>query len=341
MNRIVIKLSSSLIVRNGNIQNSWLKNLGILIQDLKAQDYDVWLVTSGAGAVYKLENNREVNDHKSYQSGQRSMFNLYRNTFSKIGLEVSEVLLSKDELKDRKKYLKIRERLEDLSNKDRIPLINEKEYINSKHTFSDNDEIAGLVASLVSADKVILATNVEGLLDNEGICLDKVEFGQKAWMKYIKEEISDIGRGGMLLKCKAAEHSANRGVDAVICDGRDINTLRRVIFGENRGTLFVADRRKKAKKRWIFDSKDFFTGEITVDQGLARVIKEGKPASILTVGISKISGDFLKKEVVAIKDKNSVIGYGEIRYDASDTRELIYKKEKKLLIHYNDYVRVI
>lgn len=342
MKRIVIKLSSNLIIEKRRIQQRWLKELAILIKDLQESGCHVWLVTSGAGALYKLKNKKEIHDWRGYSEGQELLFSLYSSIFSETGLSVAEILLSKDEFKNREKYLNIRSRLENLGLNNTVSLINEKEYINSKHKFSDNDEIAGLIASIVGADRVILASNVDGLIDNEGHCITRIEPGQKSWKQHIRDQQAfTLGRGGMLLKCKAAEHSANRGVDAVICNGKSLNNLREVIHGYGDGTLFAAHRRKKAKKRWIFDSKDFFNGEIIVDPGLADVMKSGKPASILAIGISDILGDFRKKEVVSIRDENSIIGYGEIRYDAADARKLIKGKEKKLLIHYNDYVRVI
>lgn len=341
MKRIVLKLSSSLVVNQGEIQKEWLSKLAITLKGLQSQDYRIWLITLGAGAIYKHSKGSGAVDQRAYYVGQKLLYKLYKDFFSEAGLDTMEILLNKDDFQKRNKYLRIKDLLATLSSKGVIPLINEKEYINSAHKFSDNDEIAGLVASLIDADKLILGSSVEGLLDKKDRCIKKVNFGEVFWSDYTRSEVSVTGRGGMLLKCRAAEHSAQRGVDAVICDGRDVNTLKEVVYGHNHGTLFVADKKKKARKRWIFDSRDFYAGEVTVDKGLASAIRSGKPVSILTVGISNVTEDFQEKQVVTIKDNNGILGYGEVRYDSEETSNLINEKKSKLLIHYNDYVRII
>lgn len=341
MKRIVLKISSSLIVNEGKVEKQWLKKLALLISDLKTEGYQIWLITSGAGAMYRLKKKTDVVNQSEYYIAQNFLYRLYREIFSASGLKVMEILLNKDDFQKRDKYLRIRALLESLVSNGIIPLVNEKEYINSVHKFSDNDEIAGLVASMVNSDKAIFASRVEGLLDDRDKCIDKIDFGEKFWTNYINSEVSPTGRGGMLLKCQAAEHSAQRGLDAIICSGKDIKILREIIYGNRHGTLFVADKRKRAKKRWIFDNKDFYNGQILVDEGLSSVIRAGKPASILSVGVSSIIGDFSPREVVTIKDGSRVLGYGEIRYGSKYARSLIDDKISKILIHYDDYVRTV
>ncbi len=341
MKRIVLKISSGLIV-NKTIQEEWLKGLSQLIAELQKKDIKIWLVTSGALAMYKHKNNdSEIISDKAYREGQKYMFNLYKKIFLKSNLNVSEVLLSKDDFKDRNKYLSLRDQLEKISSNKYVALINEKENINSEHKFSDNDEIAGLMASVLNADIVIFASTVSGVIDSSGRCISEVKFNHKFWTKFVNDKVSENGRGGMLLKCQAAEHSAQRGIDSVICDGTDMGNIRRIIKGEKSGTKFIADRRKVAKKRWIFDKKDFSGGYILVDKGLSVAIRNGQTVSLLSIGVEAVSGDFEENGVVAIRDRQGILGYGESKYNSKDVRRLISDQERKLLIHYDQYMRIV
>lgn len=342
MKRIVLKLSSGLLVQDGAVQKEWLDKLGQLIAELYEDEYRVWLVTSGAFALGKLQKSRlNLTDENLVISGQKEMFKLYKQAFLKSGLDVSEVLLDKDQFERRLDYLAIKNQLEALGSKSTIALINEHESDFSNQKFSDNDEIAGLVASLINAERVILSSTVQGLLDRAGKCVREIKFGDRSWTNFVNETTSATGRGGMLLKCKAAEHSAQRGVEAVICDGKEIRNIKASISGEAVGTRFAADRRLSARKRWILDKKESLKGVIQVDEGLAAAILSGQAVSLLTVGVTAIDGDFTKDEIVAIRSGKSILGYGQVRLDASTVRESMSNSQNKMLIHYDQYVRVL
>jgi glutamate 5-kinase len=120
-----------------------------------------------------------------------------------------------------------------------------------------------------------------------------------------------------------------------------MQNIQNIIDGKKTGTRFIADKRMVAKKRWIFDKKDFSNSWIMVDEGLGSVIRGGQPASLLTVGIQGVGGDFKENDVIAIKDRQGIIGYGEVRYDVRNAKKLINNKESKILIHYDQYVRTI
>jgi glutamate 5-kinase len=341
MKRIVIKLSSGLLVRGGVIQQQWLESLGRFVADLQKDNYHVWLVTSGAVALTK-RNAQGLRTGQAIVKGQQELFSLYEEAFAKAGLEVAEVLLAKDDFEHRKAYLEIRDNFNDLAKRRVVVLINDRHHtINpASHQFSDNDEIAGLVGSLIDAPRVVLASTVKGVLKDDGTVMDEIGFGDKSWVLCVTKKTSEHGKGGMLLKCIAAELNSQHGLETIICDGSVISNIEKAVLGRRIGTRFVPDKRIAARKRWILDKKDFSRGVIQVDDGLARVIERGQAASLLTVGIVLVNGTFFENDIVTIKHGEKIIGYGETSLDAETAQKAITDKDSKLLVHYDKYARV-
>jgi glutamate 5-kinase len=344
MKRVVIKLSSGLLVKGGVIQYEWLDALGRLVADLQKDGYHVWLVTSGAAALAKQAkpDGTSLSTEQAMAKGQQVLLGLYEEAFAKADLQVAEVLVAKEDFVHRKSYLAIRDNFNNLAKKQVVVLINDRHHTKYpvRHQFSDNDEIAGLIGSLIDAPRVILASTVQGVLKPDGAVIDEISYGDKSWTLYVTKKTSEHGKGGMLLKCIAAEHNSQRGLETIICDGSAVQTIRQAVLGQAVGTRFVADKRIAARKRWILDKKDFSRGVIRVDDGLAQVIEAGKPVSLLTVGIISVEGTFFETDIVTIKHGNKIIGYGETALDARATHSAITKKVSKLLVHYDKYARI-
>ncbi len=341
MKRVVIKLSSGLLISNQEVQYEWLDELGRLVASLQKDNYQVWLVTSGAVALTRHYGNDPFNKH-DITKGQSKLFNLYKKAFSKSGVDVAEVLIAKEDFEHRKRYLEIRDNFNNLAQQQVIALINDLENVEdlALRQFSDNDEIAGLVASLVDAHKVILASTVSGVLRPDGTVVSEMLYGDKSWASYVTKKTSEHGKGGMEFKCIAAEHNAQRGLETIICDGSILENVKKAVTGKQIGTKFISDKRIAARKRWILDKKDFTNGVIQVDDGLARVIEDGKSASLLTVGIESIEGKFLVNDIITIRHRKKILGYGEATLDAETAREAITNKISKLLVHYDKYARI-
>jgi glutamate 5-kinase len=341
MKRVVIKLSSGLVVSKGTVQHTWLEALGQLVAALHQDGYNVWLVTSGAAALAR-QAGRHPAAKETMAQGQRQLFSLYEAAFAKAGLEVAEVLVAKEDFARRQSYLNIRDSFNDLAGRQVVVLVNDRHQTQNpaRHQFSDNDEIAGLIGSLIDAQRVILASTVPGVLQPDGTVMGEVGFGDKSWTVHVTEKTSEHGKGGMLLKCLAAEHNSHRGLETVICDGSAVANIRRAVLGKPVGTRFVPDKRIAARKRWILDKRDFSRGVIQVDDGLARIIEAGKTASLLTVGIASVDGTFFEGDIVTIKHGDKIIGYGETALDAETTRRAITEKASKLLVHYDKYARI-
>ncbi len=340
--KIVLKLSSGLLVKDKLVQHEWLEALATVVATLRAQGLAFNLVTSGATALGKLESDKKAQSNAFYALiGQPLLMELYTQVFSKVDVQVAEVLLSKDDFSRRDHYLAIRDQLEDLERADILPLINENDAIAGRtHIFSDNDEIAGLVASMQGAERLILASTVEGVLTADGAVVKQFEPGDSSWRTYVDTTSSSTGRGGMLLKCQAASASAKRGIEAVICDGKDHQMIEQALTGAAVGTRFVADRSIAAKKRWLLDHASFAKGAVVVDQGAAAALQKDGAVSVLTVGVTAVRGDFDENEIVAVRWGSKVIGYGQVRLPATEVRRLVKTRTKQPLIHYDNYMGI-
>ncbi|MBP6880514.1 glutamate 5-kinase [Candidatus Saccharibacteria bacterium] len=341
MRSIIIKLSSALIMQPH--YDVWLHNLAKIIAELKTRSYQVCLVTSGATALGKQAYALPHQKSRQFYAilGQPSLFNAYETAFRQSDLAVAQVLIGKDDFRSRSNYLQIRSGLNELLKENIVPLINENDVIADREfAFSDNDEIAGLVASLLGAERLILASSVAGLLDNQKNLIKTVENNDNSWRELVNDKTSAHGRGGMMLKCLAAQRVARRGIPVTICSGLDTDIIFKASLGKPVGTTFFADKHLIAKKRWILDHAQFSQGTISVDKKAAEVMRNKKATSLLMVGVTEITGEFSVQDVISVVDQDGgIIGYGQSQYDAETARDLIGKHADKPLIHYDAYIR--
>jgi glutamate 5-kinase len=342
MRSIVIKLSSALVMQpNSKI---WLHDLAKKIVELKEQSYRVCLVTSGATALGRQRYTSAHQKSRQFYAilGQPSLFTAYEAAFKQSDLAVAQLLIGKDDFRSRSNYLQIRSGLHELLKEKIIPLINENDVIADREfAFSDNDEIAGLVASLLGAERLVLASSVNGLLDNQKNVIDSIENNDVSWRELVDDKTSQHGRGGMMLKCQAAQKVARRGIPVTICSGLDPATILSASLGRPVGTRFLANKHLTAKKRWILDHAQFAQSTIVVDKKAAEVMRNKTATSLLMVGVSKIIGEFSVQDVISVVDDDGeIIGYGQSQYDSEAVRELVGKHADKPLIHYDAYIGV-
>ena len=341
MKSVVIKLSSALVMQEKS--DKWLSDVTEVVANLRADGYKVCLVTSGATALGRQLHTEGEESRQFYAIlGQPKLFELYSHALSKNTIESAQLLINKEDFKTRKSYLKVRDALHELLRNDVVPLINENDAIHSEqYSFSDNDEIGGLVASLLGSERLILASVVEGLLDSDSSLVKKITFGDDTWKSLINQELSQHGRGGMMLKCRAAENLAKRGISTIICSGVDAVTLENAALGDNTGTLFEANKQLPAKKRWILDHAQFADGSVTIDQRASEVMRADKATSLLTVGTTDVQGQFDVGDVITVTDPaGNIIGYGQAQLDNKRAEANAGKQSAKPLIHYDYYVGV-
>jgi glutamate 5-kinase len=276
------------------------------------------IVTSGAigmGAV-QLGFKQKVKKVKMRQAcaaiGQPMLMKEYRKAFARHHIVIAQVLLTADILDNRKTYLNSRNSLETLLDLGVIPIINENDCISTEEigsAFGDNDSLGALVASKIDADLLIILSDIDALYDKD----PKKNFDAKAIpvVKEITEEImesagssgSTHSTGGMQTKLEAAKIASNAGCRIIIGDGREKNSVTRIMSAEEIGTLFLPKRKLSNKQRWLLNSKP--EGTVRIDEGAFEAIKENK--NLLPRGIQSIDGNFEAGDVILLNSKAKAI----------------------------------
>lgn len=349
--RIVVKVGSSLVTNEGRgldaqAISDWARQLAVLTH----QGREVIMVSSGAIA----EGMRRLNWHERPQKinelqaaaavGQMGLAQMYETQLSEHHVQSAQVLLTHADLADRERYLNARSTLLTLLALDVVPVINENDtVVNDEIKFGDNDTLGALVANLIEADLLVILTDQKGLFtadprkDADAQLVEQACAGDATLEHMAGGAGSRIGTGGMLTKVLAAKRAAGSGASTVIAWGREPDVLIHLLEGQYNGTLLVANTHKTlARKLWIADHLQV-SGMITVDAGAAdKLLHGGK--SLLPVGMVKVSGDFLRGDVIAVQD---VLGHeiarGLANYSAAEAR-LIARHASNEIHHLLGYV---
>jgi glutamate 5-kinase len=224
-----------------------------------------------------------------------------------------------------------------------IPIINENDVVSvTELMFTDNDELAGLVASMLNVDSLILLTSVDGIFgmgeNGEQKLIEWVGPGEKNYEKHVSTGRSAFGKGGMLTKAHMARKVADAGIEVIIANGFRNNILLDLKSGKAPGTVFQPSSGKSNIKKWLSHSKGFEKGALIINEGALAALRSRKAASLLPVGVVKVEGHFKKGDIITIFDlQKNQIGLGISRYDDAQTREKLGKKNQRPLIHY-DYL---
>ena len=335
--RLVVKVGSSLVTNSGaGLDHEAIATWAAQIAGLKAMGREVVLVSSGAiaegmqrlgwkkrpSAVHELQAAAAV--------GQMGLVQVYETCFRKHGLHTAQILLTHDDLADRKRYLNARSTLRTLLELNTIPIINENDTVVTEEIrFGDNDTLGALVTNLIDADALVILTDQTGLYsadprkDPTATLVGEARAGDPALETMAGGAGSDIGRGGMLTKILAAKRAARSGAHTVIAWGREPNVLIRLAQGEAIGTQLIADEIKTvARKQWLADHLQV-GGKLTLDDGAVNALrKEGK--SLLPIGVTAITGDFERGEVVTCLDaKGREIARGLVNYSAQEAQQIL------------------
>jgi glutamate 5-kinase len=228
-----------------------------------------------------------------------------------------------------------------------LPIVNENDTVSvTELMFTDNDELSGLIASMMDMDALVLLSNVDGIYDGdpaaEGsrVILEISDFRQEA-LSHIQAGKSHFGRGGMLTKCRIAQKVADEGITVIIANGLRENILHEVL---KMNSDFVCTRFRPSSKtvsnvkKWIAHSEGFAKGEIIVNDGAREALLQPKATSVLFVGVTCIEGDFEKDDIVKIMDSQGMqIGVGCAGFSSDEARIRIGKRADKPLVHY-DYL---
>ena len=226
-----------------------------------------------------------------------------------------------------------------------IPIVNENDTISvTELMFTDNDELSGLIATMMNADTLIILSNVNGIytgnpVDPNSQLLSQIIPGKQDLEAYVQSGKSSFGRGGMLTKCKIACQVAEEGIEVIIANGKRDNILNLILHQPEKTlcTRFVPGEKNVSNiKKWIAHSEDFAKGKIVINAGAEEALSSPKASSILLVGVTRIEGDFEKDDIVRVmNEEGKQIGIGCTAYSSQEARPLIGTKDVKPIIHYN------
>jgi glutamate 5-kinase len=335
--RLVIKIGSSLVTNSGQgLDHDALAAWAEQIASLTQRGREVIVVSSGAIAEGMRRLNWIKRPHAIHELqaaaavGQMGLVQAYESCFGKHGLIASQVLLTHDDLADRKRYLNARSTLRTLLELGVIPVINENDtVVTDEIRFGDNDTLAALVTNLVDADALVILTDQAGLYtadprkDATAELVRSAAAGDQALERMAGSAGSEIGRGGMLTKIIAAKRAARSGAHTVIASGREPGVLVRLAEGESIGTELVATTTSiAARKQWLADHLQV-RGRLELDAGAARALREeGK--SLLPIGVHALTGEFGRGEVVSCIDPDGrEIARGLVNYSAAESRRIL------------------
>lgn len=311
--RIVIKIGTNILTKNGGIDGGYVRRIVRQINSLLKTGRQVIIVSSGAigmGAG-QLEMRGKVTNTKMRQAcaaiGQPLLIDEYRKSFARFGVTVAQVLLTAQVLNNRRTYLNLRNSIETLLKLAVVPVLNENDSVSTDEigsAFGDNDKLSALVASKIDADLLILLSDIDALYDK-----NPRKFADARAISVVFEITADIIRnaggrgsmhatGGMKTKIEAAKIASNAGFRIVLADGRVKNVIGRIIAGEEIGTVFMPKRKLSNRSRWILNSRP--AGKIFIDDGAMRAVRDRK--SLLPSGVVSVEGTFEAGSVVMLNN---------------------------------------
>lgn len=354
---IVVKVGSSLVTNNGNgLDKTAIAAWAGQIATLAKQGKQVVLVSSGAVAegMQRLgwkKRPTAVNELQAAAAvGQMGLVQMYESCFAQYQLHTAQVLLTHDDLADRKRYLNARTTLRTLLDMKVIPIINENDtVVTDEIRFGDNDTLGSLVANLIEADTLIILTDQQGLYSADPRSNPDAKFigfataGDPALEQMAGGAGTSIGTGGMLTKILAAKRAARSGAHTVIASGREKEVLVRLSTGEAIGTHLEATQMKTAaRKQWLADHLRM-SGKLVLDAGAVKVLKtDGK--SLLPIGVTAVEGYFERGDVVACVDADGKeVARGLVNYSASEAARIVRKPSSEIesILGYVDEAELI
>lgn len=355
MSRIVVKVGSNVLTRaDGKPNITIMSGLVDQIAALKRAGHEVVLVSSGAVAcgratLEEIGNLTAVEARQLFSSvGQVRLINIYNDLFASYGMVVGQVLTQKDNFSSRDAYLNQRACILTMLRNNIVPIVNENDTASlTELMFTDNDELSGLLATMVDADTLIILSNIDGIYtgdpsDASSELITVVEPGTDL-SQFISHKKSGFGRGGMGTKCGTAQKVADEGIAVLIANGMRAGVLTDVIEYPERTphTLFKARTQPLSTvKRWIAHSASFAKGTITVNRGAATMLQSDRAVSLLPVGVIAVNGDWEAGDIITIlSDTGMIIGVGRASLSAAETAAAMGNHGERPVVHY-DYLYI-
>ncbi|MCH7409262.1 glutamate 5-kinase [Belliella sp. DSM 111904] len=349
LNFCVIKIGSNVLTtQEGKPDFERMKHLTSQVASLVRKGTKIVLVSSGAVAFGRQELNisDKINPVIRKQiwasMGQIELINTYKSLFQDHQLAISQILVTKEDFRDRKHFLNMKNCLLGLLDQNIIPIINENDTVAiTELMFTDNDELASLTAAMVDADSLILLTNVDGIYtgppaDPTSELIQKVDAQSDNLASYISATKSSFGRGGMLTKLNMAKRSASLGIQVIIANGKKDNILDQIQNKQGSFTYFEPSKVKHGTKKWLAHGDQYYKGEVMINEGAKAALSSQKISSLLPIGVVLVNGEFEKGDILRIIDQEGQrLGLGRAEYSAKTIQEKIGQKNQKPIIHYN------
>ncbi|HUT55557.1 MAG TPA: glutamate 5-kinase [bacterium] len=342
--KIVVKIGShALADKRGGLDRAVFKSVAGDVAALKDAGKSVAIVSSGAILAGRSRlglMGRELNIPQKQAAaavGQNELMAHWARAFGRFQIETGQVLLTAEDLGDRGRFLNSRNTMEELLRLRVVPVINENDTVAVEEIrYGDNDFLSTLVVSLMQADLLIILTDIAGLCAEDPAqnpaapVLSLVMESDTGLFACAGPSHSGVGSGGMATKIEAARTAARRGVPTVIANAKTPSIIARIVKGEEMGTLFVPEGRPlKEKKYWMAFAGEA-KGRVTVDDGARRALEE-RGKSLLPSGVTEVSGEFVKGDVVEVADANGrEIARGLTQYSGDDLARIKGRKSSEI-----------
>lgn len=352
--RIVVKVGSNVLTRvDGTLDTDRMAALADQIAALHRAGVEVIVVSSGAvaagrGVIAAGHWLDAVSARQLYSAvGQVKLIRRYYELFDARGIVCGQVLTTKQDFETRRHYLNQRNSIRVMLENGVVPIVNENDTISvTELMFTDNDELSGLLSTMIGAEALVLLTNVDGICDGmpgaPGVeVIREIAPGQRDLPDCIRDAKSSFGRGGMLTKSRIARKVAAEGIETIIADGRRDGILPDLLAEGSRTlcTRFLPSPHPiSGVKKWIAHSEGFAKGEVHVTREALDALGGPRAVSLLPVGVSRVEGVFEKDDIVRIVAPDGrPVGAGKVSCDSTTARRNIGRRGARALIHY-DYL---
>jgi len=352
--KITVKIGSNVLAKSdGTLNVSRIAHLVDQIALLHKNGVEVILVSSGAVAAGRavLEPCKKTDSVSRRQLwaalGQVKLISRYSDFFSEHGLTCAQVLTTKENFSSRRHYLNMKNCFETLLENGVIPIVNENDTISvTELMFTDNDELSGLIASMVNSEALIILSDVNGVYsahpENEDAKLiSRIAIDENNPERSISDVNSSFGRGGMLTKFRIAKKLANAGIGVHVANGFRENVLTDILTSREFTDHTYFEPSKKSSsgvKKWIAYSDGFAKGVVVINKGAVEALYSDKAVSLLPVGIIRIDNEFRKGDLVKIVDESgNLVGLGKAQYGSDKVESEKKSCKQKALVHY-DYL---
>jgi glutamate 5-kinase len=341
--RLIVKIGSALLVdeESGGIRRKWLDALADDVAALRERGTEVILVSSGAIAVGRRHLGLEIGTLRLEEkqaaaaTGQIRLAHAYQETLARHHITVAQILLTLGDTEERRRHLNARSTLNTLLKMGAVPVINENDTVaTAEIRFGDNDRLAARVAAMISADTLVLLSDIDGLYtadprkDRNATHIAEITEMSAEIESMAGEAPAGYSSGGMVTKLAAARIAMSAGCRMAIADGRRMNPLQAILDGGTCSWFLPASEPKTARKRWIAGALKP-SGTLTVDAGALAALKSGR--SLLPAGIIKVEGKFERGDAVVVADaQGNEVARGLTAYSARDARHIMGHRSREI-----------